>query len=185
MRYSINLVRQTRVAERKAEQFRLRISVFSMICFGVLAVAVVFSFFEILSMHIVIMNEHQSVARIKNEYGKYKATRMIVDKADIELLDSLQNSRIFWTRKLTALAVHLPDYFCLGEFKYQPPDFQAAISCPLALQQNQLVTIDDFLNRLRQDSDWHDLFHKTVLYSASRGEQDKKDQMQFQFVSSR
>jgi len=185
MRYSINLVRQKRAAERKAEQFRLRASVFSMICFGVLAVAIIFSVFEILSMHMVIANEHQSVAKIKSEYGKYKSTRMIVDKADIELLDSLQNSRIFWTRKLTALSLHLPGNSCITQFSYQPPEFRVIGYGSLQPQQDQLITIDDFLTRLRRDSTWSDLFPKTQLNSTARTEESREHRAIFDFSSLR
>jgi hypothetical protein len=185
MKYSINLIKRQRAEEERAEGLRLRTSVFAMVSFGILGIAVLFTFSQIVGMNFVLAGERNSLSLIKAEYGKYRSTRMIVDKGDLAILDSLQGSRIFWTRKLTALALHLPDNYWLTQLSYDPPTFRAAGYGTISPEQNQLVTINDYLNRLRQDSTYCDIFHSTMFNSTSRTDERTQSRVSFAFSSVR
>lgn len=87
MKFTINLVQRQRAEEQRAEERRLRISVFAMVSFGILGIAILFTFFQIVSMGFALSGERNSLSLIKAEYGKYRSTRMIVDKADLGLLE--------------------------------------------------------------------------------------------------
>jgi hypothetical protein len=185
MKFTINLVQRQRAEEQRAEGRRLRVSVFAMVSFGILGVAILFTFFQIVTMGFALAGERNSLTLIKAEYGKYRSTRMIVDKADLALLDSLQGGRIFWTKKLAALASHLPENYWITQFSYDPPAFHAAGYGCISPQQNQLVTINEYLTRLRQDSTYSDVFHKTMFNSTSRIDERTQSRVSFAFSSVR
>jgi hypothetical protein len=185
MKYSINLVRTTRQQEKKTELRRLNTSLFAVFSFGVLGVAILFTVFQMLEMRLTIENEILQLERIKVEYKKYKETRMIVDKADIELLDSLQNNRIFWTKKLAAMAFHLPDNYWVTQFGYKPSTFNAQGYGYITLQQEQLVTIDDYLNQLRADTTYNDVFKRTFFNSTARTDEGFRSRVSFEYSSMR
>ena len=136
-------------------------------------------------MNIVMAGERNSLSLIKIEYGKYRSTKMIVDKSDLELLDSLQGNRIFWTKKLAALALHLPDNYWITQFSYNPPIFHAAGYGYISPQQDQLVTINNFLNQLRRDSAYCDVFHTTTFNTTSRIDEGARSRASFVFSSVR
>ena len=185
MKYSINLVQRQREREQHAEEWRLRQSILVMVSFGILGIAVLFAAFQVVGMNTVLAGERNSLALIKMEYGKYRTTRMIVDKSDIELLDSLQGNRIFWTKKVAALALHLPENYWITQFSYDPPTFHAAGYGYISPQQDQLVTINEYLNALRHDSTYCDVFHKTVFNSTSRTDERTRCRVSFAFSSIR
>jgi len=170
---------------QRAEARRLRLSVFAMISFSTLGIAVLFSFFQIVAMNAVLAKERNDVSFIKGEYGKYRATRMIVDKSDLALLDSLQGNRIFWTKKLTALALHLPDNYWITQFSYEPPAFHAAGYGYVSPRQDQCITINNFLNQLRRDSTYCDAFHTTTFNTTSRVDERTASRASFVFSSTR
>jgi hypothetical protein len=185
MKYSINLIQQQRAEVRQAEVSRLRWSLFAMISFSLLGIAVLFTFFQVVEMNSVLAEERNSLSLIKIEYGKYRTTRMIVDKSDLELLDSLQGNRIFWTKKLTALALHLPGNYWITQFSYDPPTLRAAGYGYISPQQDQLVTINNFLNQLRRDSTYCDVFHNTTFNTTSRVDDRTQSLASFVFSSVR
>lgn len=185
MKYSINLVRQQREEEQSREKWRLRLSLVTIVAGGMLMAAVIVTVFQVFGMRFVILSEQENLARIKAEYGKYKTTKMLVNKGDIELLDSLQNNRIFWTRKLVAMAKHLPEDYWITEFHFQPPVFRASGFGYISPQQEELITIDDYLNQLRVDSTYCDVLHKTFFNSTERTDEKNRSRVSFEFSSNR
>jgi len=107
MKYSINLVRQARLDEHKAEKLNVRLVALNAAGFGVLALALFYGLLQVLGMNQKIDTERQNLLRIEAEYGKYKETKMVINKADIELLDRIQSGRTYWTKKT---GVHGPAF---------------------------------------------------------------------------
>jgi len=184
-KYEINLVRAMREQTRVSEIRRTRILGFSVLSFGLLILSLLYSGLQILIMQATLRTESNQVTRIQNEYLKYKQTRMVVSKSDLELLDSLQNSRIYWTNKLAALALHLPDNYWISSITYRPPEFSATGSGYGSAQQEQLVTIERYLNELRADSSYADVFKQTHFVSTSRIDESHQSLVSFEFSSTR
>jgi hypothetical protein len=183
MKYSINLVRKMREEEKRAERRRLRTVALCFICFGALCLSVFYSTLQILRMERVLQDERNKLARIEAEFRKYQKTKMIVNKADIELLDRLQNSRIFWTKKLAAMAFHLPDNYWITSFGYRSPSFTVDGYGYISPEQKQLITLDNYLNELRFDSTFADRFIVTYLNSTVRKDEQGKMRVSFDFSS--
>jgi len=184
-KYHINLVRALREQEHKADQLRAKILAFSMFSFGLLVLSFFYIALQIFSMQSILNTESAQNNRIQSAYSKYKQTKMLVSKSDLELLDSLQNSRIFWTKKLAALAMHLPQNYWLSNISYKPPEFSAGGSGIISPQQEQLIAIENYLNDLRNDSNYSDMFVKTHFSSTSRSEQGSQSLINFEFSSLR
>ncbi len=183
MKYTINLVREIRVAEKKQEARRVRVLTTTGICFGILALAIFYSVFQILTMQSVLVNEKKQLADIEAQYRRYKATKMIVNKADIELLDQLQNGRIFWTKKLAAMAYHLPADFWVTKFGHDGNIFTVDGYGYITPQQEQLVVLDRYLNDLRADSTYCDIFRTTFFQSTVRADDPKGLRVSFEYNS--
>lgn len=172
MHYSINLIGSLRLEEKKAEKKREITLAISLICFASLLLAILHSTLCILSMEGTLAIERDKLARVEAEYRRYKATRMTIDKSDIELLDQLQHNRIFWTKKLVAMAQYLPENYWINKFNYERGSFNVEGYGYISGEQEQLITLDDYLNLLRSDTTFSDVFKNTYLNLTKR--QDEK-----------
>ncbi len=185
MKYSINFVREIREEEKKTERRQFRTFILCLICFGTLCLAAFYSTLKILGMEQVLRNEREELARIEAEYRKYRKTKMIVNKADIELLDRLQNGRIFWTKKLASMAFHLPGNYWITRLGYEKNVYTVDGYGYISPGQEQLITLDDYLNELRIDSTFSDDFIVTYLNSTMRKDDGGKKRVSFDFSSNK
>jgi Tfp pilus assembly protein PilN len=185
MQYTINLVRQIRIEERKAAQAQNRVFAIAASCICLLIIAVMVMTFQVLGMQTKIANEQQILNRIETEYSKYKATRMVVDKADLERLDSLQSNRIFWTKKLAAMAYHLPENYWITKFSFEGRTLSVEGYGYISSGQEQLITLDEYLNKLRTDTTFKDVFSSTFFNLVSRSDENDRSRVSFQYSSVR
>jgi hypothetical protein len=183
MKYSINLVREIRMAERRREIARVKMLAIAGFCFGLLILSVFYACLNTFTMYGMLKTEREKLRSIEAEYRKYKETRMIVDKADIELLDSLQNSRIFWTKKLVSMAVHLPDNFWVTKFGFDGSTYNAEGNGYISQKQEQLVVLDQYMNELREDPLYKDVFKRSFLNSIVRKDEKGMLEVEFSFSS--
>lgn len=185
MRYTINLVRQIRIEEQKSVRLKNRIFTLAASCSAILIVALLVLVFQILRMQIKLQNEKQEVTRIELEYGKYKATRMVIDKADIERLDSLQANRVYWTKKIAAMAYFLPENYWITKFSFDGKIFKVTGYGYITPNQEQLITLDDYLNKLRADTTYNDVFKTTYFNAVQRSDEENMNRVSFEYSSMR
>ena len=183
MHYNINLVRTTRIEEKKGERKRLTTLVFLICALSILILSSLYTALEILRMERVLKDEGEKVARIQEEYKRYKASKTIINKADIELLDKLQHERIFWTKKLVAMAQYLPENYWITEFGYKPNSFDVHGYGYITKEQEQLITMDDYLNELRKDTTFNDVFRNTYLNLTERKDERTRERITFKYSS--
>jgi len=169
--YKINLIRDLREREKKKEERTRLALILGLGCFGFFLLSVIYSSLTIWQMEKVLTHESTQVVRLKQEYQKYKATRLIIDKTDIELLDGLKSKGFLWTKKLAALANHLPDNCSITSFSYEREMLHVTGYGFVNPKQDQLLILDDYLNKLRADTTFSDTFTKLQLNSADRKEE--------------
>lgn len=169
--YRINLIREMREREKKAEQQRSMTATIGIACFGLFLLSLIYSGLTIWRMESVIAGEQVKLNHLKQEYQKYTAASLIVDKSDIELLNDLQGRGIFWTKKLATMAKYLPDNYSITRFTYGNNEMKVSGYGFISPQQDQLLILDGYLNRLRADSTFADVFTKLHLNSAQRTEE--------------
>lgn len=179
--YHINLVRRLREKQRRAEKQRRLHAMVGVACFALLILAMVYSGFTMWKMESVLSAERQKLEQIRNEYQKYTATRTIVDKGDVELLNRLQGRGIFWTKKLAAMATHLPDNYSITAFSYNNGELRVRGFGFTNPKQEQLLVLDSYLNRLRQDSSFSDIFKQVFLTSTQRDDKPGTGKVAFEF----
>jgi hypothetical protein len=166
--YRINLIREMREREKKAEQQRSRAFTLGVACFGLFLLSLIYSGVTIWKMERVLMAEQVKLDRLKQEYRKYTAASLVVDKSDIELLNDLQGRGIFWTKKLAAMAQYLPDNYWITRFSFANDELRVSGYGMISPQQDQLLILDEYLNRLRNDKTFSDVFTNLHLNSAQR-----------------
>jgi Tfp pilus assembly protein PilN len=178
-------VRQIRLEEQKLLKQKNRIFTLAASCTGILILACLLLVSQLLSMKSKLATERQVLARIEQEYGKYRSTRMVIDKADIERLDSLQSARIFWTKKLAALAYYLPESYWITSFKFDAKTLTVQGNGYISGDQKQLITLDDYLNKLRADSTYNDIFKTTYFNLVNRSDEEGRSRVVFEYSSLR
>jgi hypothetical protein len=177
IKYKMNLVKSLREAEKRHKAHGLNMVFMLLACLGVLGVSGYYVYGQIAKMQAVIDNEKEAIKRITAEYRKYQEMQASVGKADIELLNSLLARRIYWTRKLEAMATHLPDAqptsYWITKFGYREQNKTFAVSGYgyITDRQEQLLALDEYLNRLRADPNYADVFKRTSLRSAVRSDE--------------
>ncbi|MBN1982868.1 MAG: hypothetical protein JW795_15145 [Chitinivibrionales bacterium] len=183
MKYSINHIRTLRLTQKRSASIRMRVAVIIAGSLLLLAGAVGYSVVEVIAMNVVIDQEQQRYNLIETEYSKYQQTQMIINKEDIELLDGLQNNRIFWTKKLEAMASPLPENYWITRFDYTNGAFTVEGYGYISNKQEQLITLDDYLSILRKDTNFCDVFSVTRLNSTTRADENGKMRVSFDFTS--
>jgi Tfp pilus assembly protein PilN len=181
MRYAINLVRTLRSEERQSEIKRVRILTITAVCLGVLVLAIFYSALQVATMLFTLADEQAKLSRIEAEYKRYKQTSMTINKADIEMLNNLQANRIFWTKKIAAMAQHLPENYWITDFGFAPSSFDVKGYGYITDKQKQLVTIDDYLNLLRADSTFDDVFKNVFLNATERKDEQTRERVSFDY----
>jgi Tfp pilus assembly protein PilN len=181
MKYKLNLIRTLRIEERNAEIKRVRILMLTAISLGFLVLAAFYAALQVLTMEATLSDERNKLARIEEEYKRYKTTTMIVNKADIELLNKLQSERIFWTKKLAAMAYPLPENYWITQFEFNEDVFRVKGYGYITERQRQLVTIDDYLNMLRADTTFNDNFKQVYLDATKREDEKERERVSFEY----
>jgi Tfp pilus assembly protein PilN len=194
IKYRLNLVKLVRSAERSARAQAFNMAVITVFCFAVLGLAGFFTYARIIGMENVIAREKQKLAAIEAEYKSYQETNVSIDKADIELLDRLQRSRVYWTRKLEAMAKHLPNAepisYWVTSFGYAGNTFNVRGYGYITPKQEQLLELDEYLKNLREDATYSDVFSPTYLNSTIRSDEEasgggKRERVSFEYSSLR
>ncbi|KMQ50778.1 hypothetical protein CHISP_2301 [Chitinispirillum alkaliphilum] len=187
MRYEINMVRYIRMEESKNEAAHLKATVLCVVSTGILLLSVFYSFLNVTSMRSELQKEQDRLDVIELQYQRYQQTQTIIDKADLELLDRLQGNRIFWTEKLAAIAFHLPNKapnpYWITNFSYNRNIFNVQGYGYISPRQEQLITIDDYLNKLRADTTYNQVFKTTLLRSTQRNDEGNRQRVNFEFSS--
>jgi hypothetical protein len=181
MKYHINLIQQIRQKEQKEQVQKSTVTVISVLAFALLFLSATYSASNVIRMYQSIEQERRRLHRIEAEYRKYRAAKMMVDKADIELLDGLQTGRVFWTKKLAAMAFHLPDSYWITRFGYDKDILNVRGYGFISPQQEQLITIDEYLNNLRRDTMFADVFPAVRLNSTSREDEAYRERVMFDY----
>lgn len=181
--YRINLIRALREKEYKAErQKRLGVLLFTG-CFGMLILTFLYSAMTIWQMENVLKSEERKLVHLKNEYKKYTGARLIVDKSDVELLTNLQGSGIFWTKKLAAMAKHLPEGYAINRFSYSGGELRVSGWGFVNVRQDQLLVLDEYMKHLRNDTTFSSVFGKVFLSRADRINEGGTNRVAFEFVA--
>jgi Tfp pilus assembly protein PilN len=181
--YRINLIRDLREQEFRQERKRRMSLIVGLGCFGFFLISVLYSALTIWQMEGVLKRERQKVDHLKQEYQKYTATRLIVDKSDLELLNGLQGKGIFWTKKLAAVAKYLPDNYWITHFSYAAEHLKVSGFGYVGPQQDQLLVLNAYLDKLRADTSFADVFKAIQLVSADRGNEAGQGRCSFEFTA--
>lgn len=168
MKYNINLVADLRKQERREQ----RKSEFVTYAFVALAGGLSLVIFKCV-IFLLIINRDLNTAEnrlqsLQAEYLRYKQTSMSIDKEDLELLDQLQHKRIFWTKKLTSMALPLPNNYWVNSFTFKKGILNVRGFGYLENQQRQLITLDDYLNILRADPVFNKGMQRIALIETRR-----------------
>ncbi len=177
------MIRVIRREEKKKERSRSLSTALGSLGFGVLGLALLYFMFNVITMESSLRKERHKLEDVEKEYLKYKASKLFVDKADIELLDELQSRRIFWTKKLIAMATHLPENYWIAHFGFNQKQFSVSGFGMVSQGQNQLIILDNYFNELRSDSNYKDVFPITTFNSTRLEKLSENDKVSFDFVS--
>ncbi|MBW8888368.1 MAG: hypothetical protein JF616_11490 [Fibrobacteres bacterium] len=181
--YRINLIRDLREKEFRQERKRRMALIVGLGCFGFFFISVLYSALTIWQMEEVLKRERVKVDHLKQEYQKYTATRLIVDKTDLELLNSLQGKGVFWTKKLAAVAKYLPENYWITQFSFGAEHFRVSGYGFVGPQQNQLIVLNAYLDKLRADTTFTDVFKFVQLVSADRSNDAGQGRCAFEFTA--
>jgi hypothetical protein len=183
MKYAVNLIRNLRAEEKKREEKRARIVMICTASFGILLVAILFAVLQVFRIMDTLSEEKDKLGRIEQEYKQYTVTNTFIDKSDIELLDKLQNKKVFWTRKIAAMAQHLPENYWITRFTFEHAVFSVSGYGYITPNQEQLISIDDYLNMMRSDRLFNDVFKYIYLTSTARTDEDSRERVSFEYIA--
>lgn len=183
MKYSFNLVRDIQRAQRDAERRRVKTLALLASGFGLLLISIFYALLQVLPMNSSVQAERARLRAVTTEYRQYQASKMIINQSDIELLDKLQHNRIFWTKKLVAMASSLPENFWITRFAFDRSILTVDGYGYLNGKQEQLITLDSYLTTLRVDTMFNDVFKQVRLVSAIRSDDIQQERVGFSYAA--
>jgi len=181
MRYTTSMIRAIRNEEKRRESLRIKLLSLSAGSGGIVCLALFYALLQVADMSAQVRQERESLDRVKAEYSRYQAQQASIDQEDIERLNTLQKSGIIWTKKLAAMASHLPENYWITRFGYDGFAFSVQGCGILQTKQDQLITINDYLNALRRDSLFSDAFPAIYLNTTRRFEMNELTKVSFDF----
>jgi hypothetical protein len=173
MKYRANLIKEILKEEKIQKARSLRRVLYSWTAFGILALVMLDATFKVINMRQLISFEQEKLDKIVAEYETYQKTEMTVNRMDIELLDQLQHNRVFWTKKLAATALYLPEQYWIENISFSTK-YEVSGYGYMVPEQKQLMTIDSYLNFLRADTTFNDDFPISFLDAVVRADEDEK-----------
>jgi Tfp pilus assembly protein PilN len=189
LKYRMNLVKSVRLAEQRNRKHKMLITLLLFACFSVLAAAAYHTYLRIGAMEGTLETERRKLRDIEAEYHTYQSTQETIDKADIELLNDIQQNRVYWTRILEAMASHLPEEeptsYWITRFGFAPPNFTVSGFGHITERQEQLLALDEYLGRLRGDPNYSQVFGTTSLRSTVRSDEGDRERVSFDYASTR
>jgi Tfp pilus assembly protein PilN len=181
MKFKLNLIREIK-AEQEARAKRRRVSAWLFtFAYSLLILVILYGVADIVQMRFKVGEERQRLDAIKTEYQRYKATSEIVSKADVELLDRLQNNRIFWTKKLLVMAGHLPETYWITDFGHDGSQVMVNGYGYISEKQEQLITLHEYLDGLRNEPTFNDVFKSVYLNSTIRDDEKNRGRQRVSF----
>lgn len=185
MKYQINLVSEIRQDEKR-KQLHDSLQVYAFVALaGIITIVLLKStlFLQLVRQDLNLANAY--LKTLETEYQRYQQTTMTVEKQDLELLDQLQHGRLFWTKKLSSMALPLPPNYWVNRFEYKSNQFSVDGFGYIDGNQRQLITLDDYLNILRADTTFRKGLEQIFLVETRRtdlhSEDGDRDQVSFQF----
>jgi Tfp pilus assembly protein PilN len=193
IKYRMNLVKTMRIAEKRHMKHKAWATLMILAAFAILAVGGLFAFTRITEMQRTLDVERAKLKRVEDEYRNYQSTQTSIDKADIELLNQIQTNRVYWTKKLEAMARHLPEEdpisYWITRFGYQGNTYTVSGFGYITERQEQLLALDEYLSKLRNDPNYTDVFGSTSLRSAIRSDETERgvtrERVSFEYASTR
>jgi Tfp pilus assembly protein PilN len=197
LKYNINLMKSALETERRNSKLRFKMALIFILCFGALGGAAIYVYAQLSLMEQTLYAEKQKLRKVEAEYRNYQEEVSVVNKADVELLGKLQTNRIYWTRKLDAMARYLPDEepvsYWITKFGYNDNNRMFTVNGYgyITQRQEQLLELERYLDSLRAESSYAYIFGTTYLKSAVRSDEllfrttDKRDRVSFEYASLR
>jgi len=198
IKYRMNLMKSTLQAEELDYKRRLKMALMFIICFGALGGAAFYVYAQLSMMEQTIYAEKLKLRAVQAEFQNYQEETSVVNKADVELLGQLQTNRIYWTRKLEAMARYLPDSaptsYWINKFGYNDniKTFTVSGYGYISQKQEQLLELERYLDSLRTEPSYAHIFGATYLKSAERSDEllrttdgAKRDRVSFEYASLR
>jgi Tfp pilus assembly protein PilN len=177
MKYEINLIHEMRLGEKRAKRDAALMTWTSFILAGILTLAIFKGLLFTLLVREDLRIAQNKLNQLKAEYQRYQATNISVQKEDVELLDRMQHSRVFWTKKLSAMASPLPSNYWVNSIHFKTSKLGVKGFGYLDQEQKQLVTLDDYLNVLRSDSVFIKGISQVALVETRRSDLDKEENL--------
>lgn len=154
MKYKINMVSELRAKERRDYLNEIKLSAVVFVTMGMLFMSMFYSGIQVLRMQGELFQAQRKLKLLEMEYERYQATNMSINKEDLMLLDSLQRTRFFWTKKLSAMAQPLPENYWVNAIEFKNDKLRVDGFGYIDDKQKQLITLDDYLNIIRFDSNF-------------------------------
>ncbi|MDR2592478.1 MAG: hypothetical protein LBC59_06705 [Chitinispirillales bacterium] len=200
IRYSTNLMKSALAAEKRDNESRLKMALLFIVCFGALGGAAIYVYAQISLMEHTLYAERLKLLKVEAEYRNYQEEVSVVNKADVELLGRLQTNRIYWTRKLDAMARYLPEAepisYWITKFGYNDNSKTFTVNGYgyITQRQEQLLELERYLDSLRANPSYAYIFGATYLKSAVRSDEQplrptdprrERERVSFEYASLR
>ncbi len=116
----------------------------------------------------LIAERQHRIEAVKQKIRELKQEGVNLSKADILALDHLEKGRVFWAKKLKALAANVGDDMALTDITYRHGRFTISGITRIYPGQREFDIVNDFTRQLQHDPVFSQEFDRVKLLSYSR-----------------
>ncbi len=148
--------------------------------FVLIAVFVGVTFYLHSIMSEKINNRYKFLKEIKEEIKKYQASGEDLSTKDLERLTSLSTERIFWAKKLVALAEKMDDKIAITHFSFKTDVLSLYGITKMDKNQKEHDLIDSFITKLNQNTQISVDFDDIIFVSSRQDHEKAVEIIRFQ-----
>ena len=125
-------------------------------------------------------NRKALLSDIKKEIKSYKVSGEYLSKKDLERLAQLSTERIFWAKKLVALAEKTTDKIAITHFSFKNDVLRLYGITKVDREQKEFDLIDDFIKRLKENKQISVDFPEIQFVKSARDKEKEVDILRFE-----
>ena len=166
---------------KKQQEIEKKTFVGTVISYAIVVAVVLVFFFVILAMlNKRIDSRRNLLHKIRKEIKSYQVSGEYLSGKDLETIADLSTNRVFWAKKLVALAEITTKKLAITKFSYKGRVLSLYGITRIDKNQNEFELIDDFITKLKNNPAINQDFPNVKFIRSSRDKEKGVDILRFQ-----
>ena len=177
--FRINLNRQEGFAQREERRRKVRERITLIVVSTLLLIVGVLTYNNDASMRGIIKGKEYQLNRIITQIDSLQKEGQNVSKEDVIALARLDDERVLWTKKFTAVAERLPEKMAITELRFDRGTFSISAISQIDPVEREFDKVKELMDQLKATPMFMEDFRDIKFKESKRVERDEQDILSF------